>query len=574
MMHDRLVSAEGPMPTRSAYLRQRAFECIPTVLLLLTIFFPLLLWALSVELAFVVLCGYLIYLAVLSIDMAIRQVTELQRMRNAKRVDWQARLNSLLSPYQRLDELNRLAGLTRRDKDERSGLLSRVSDQEAPDPRKLWHLVVVPIASEDSEVIRPTLDALLCANYPPDRLAVCLSFEARCRIWTDDAIDALLTPYEARFGMLLRLRHPDGLPGEAQVKGANISWATKRARKALHAAGVADVDVVVSAFDCDTRASADYFSVLAWTYLTDPKRHVNCYQPILLFHNNVWEVPAVSRLVGYLATMWNMGDATRRGKTQIFASHAIGMEALVCVDFWATNVVPDDSRQHWRLYYGTDGQSITQPLHVPLYLDAVQHHGFVKTLIEQYLQIRRWSYGVSDFPYIMKQNFANSRILLRRRGLQTVRQLSSFHKRAATPILLLVAGQIIGQIEKGNVPNVSILTATANLIQSWAAAAWLVSMIVAMVISLILLPERPRHRSPLIYLKLGAEWLLVPVVLPVFFSLPTLEVYLRLPLRRYLGFRVTVKSRVAPASTPSPMTSQESEDPALVIDSNLLPDRQ
>lgn len=562
------------MPTRSAYFRQRVFECIPTVLLLLTIFFPLLIWAFSAELTFVVLCGYLIYLAVLSIDMAIRQASELIRMRNAQRVDWQARLNGLHRPQQRLNELNQVAYLTRRDVEERSGLLARVGDREAPDPRNLWHLVVVPIASEDSEVVRPTLDALLSANYPQDRLAVCLSFEDRCLIWTDDAIDKLLKPYERRFGMLLRLRHPDGLPGEARVKGANISWASKRARMALHAAGVGDVDVVVSAFDCDTRASADYFSVLAWTYLTDPKRHVDCYQPILFFHNNVWEVPAVSRLVGYLATMWNMGDATRRGKTQIFASHAIGMVALVHVDFWATNVVPDDSRQHWRLYYGTDGKSETKPLHVPVYLDAVQHQGFVKTLIEQYLQIRRWSYGVSDFPYVMDQNFTNSRILLRQRALQAVRQLSSFHKRAATPILLFVTGQVISQIETANLPNVSLLTAAASFIQSWAAAAWLASMLVAMVISLILLPGRTGHQSPLIYLKLGAEWLLVPLVLPIFFSLPTLEVYLRLLLRRYLGFRVTVKSRVAQTATPPPVTSQESADTPSKPNSNLLTNTQ
>ena len=447
-----------------------------------------------------------------------------------------------------------MSRLTWVEKEELTGLVSRLGEPRRPDPRSLIHLVVLPVANEGLGVIQPTLDALLNVQFPHDRLVVCLSFEARCKTWTDQAISDLVDHYRDQFGMLLGLRHPDGLPGEARVKGANISWAAKQARSALHATGVSDRNVVVSAFDCDTRASPEYFSVLAWTFLTDPNRHINCYQPVLLFHNNIWEVPAVSRLVGHCASMWNMGDLTRHGKTQIFASHAIGMEALVHVDYWAINIVPDDSRQYWRLYYGSNGRSVTKPMHIPLYMDSVQHQGYLTTLVEQYLQIRRWSYGVIDLAYIMTQNRLNPQIPLARRLTQTARQLSSFHKRAATPILLLITGHILGVLQVGS--SDTVLTHLTSSVQFWTGIASLVSVAIGVVVSFVLLPRRPPGYSAPTLFRFGAEWLLLPIVLPVFFALPALEVHLRIVIRRYIGFRVTVKGQRAAVETPSLVNSK------------------
>lgn len=540
---DRFISAEGPLASRSHYRRQRVLECIPAALLLATVPLPLLMSAYSVQLAYLVLCGYLIYLAALSIDMAARQALEFGRMRRLDRVDWRARTAALNSPYERLEQIARLPRLSRTVREERAALLRWIhAGADAPGPNGLWHLVVLPVANEGPEVLEPTLDALLAANYDRDRLVVCLSFEARCRAWDDEEIARLTAPYRERFAMLLTLRHPDGLPGEAKVKGANITWATRQARAALLQAGIEDHQVVVSAFDCDTRASADYFSVLTWTYLTDPDRDVNAYQPILLFHNNVWQVPAISRLIGHLATMWTMSDSTRPSRMRIFSSHAIGMRALVRVNFWAINVVPDDSRQYWRLYYGTGGRSSTRPLHVPVYLDAVQGKGYLRTLVEQYLQIRRWSYGVIDFPYIMGRNLVTRSIPLPRRVLQTVRQLSNFHKWAITPVLLFVAGRIVNELAIPLMVEGNRLTDLAGRLHGWTPFVGGLSMIIGMAISLALLPPRPVEVSPLIHLKLGAEWLLLPILLPVFLSLPAVEVQLRLVVRRYLGFRVTVKN--------------------------------
>lgn len=547
------------MLTRSAYARQRVLECVPAVLLALALLVPVLLWAYSARIAYLVLCGYLIFWAIRSVDLAVRQTVEFFRMRTYRELDWDARLAGLSDPFTRLAEFAEVPRLSRMQIEERQALLTWThAGGDVPAPQDVYQLIVVPVTNEAAEIIEQTLDAILATGYESRRLMVCLSFEARSQEWDVEQIARLEDLYADRFGMLLTTQHPDGLPGEGRVKGANITWAARVARTELLSRGIDDHQVLVSAFDCDTRPSHHYFRVLTWTHLTNPNRDVDSYQPILLFHNNVWEVPAPSRLVGYIASMWTMVDSTNPSRLRIFSSHAMGMQALVRVGFWATNVIPDDSRQYWRMYFATDGRAATRPLHVPVYLDAVHAKSYLHSLSEQYRQIRRWSYGVIDFPYIVGQNLANGRIPWGPKLLQTYRQLAVFHQWAITPVIVIVARWLVSRLEPyalatGN-PYQPIgfwlsdyPTDLIGRVYAITPFVTIVSLVVGAVVALALLPKRPDGRPLAIYLKMALEWLLLPIVVPLFFCLPAIDAQVRLAARRYLGFRVTVKNRSAEA---------------------------
>ena len=358
----------------------------------------------SPTLMFVIGGGYVMFWALRSLEMGVRQVIEFGNLRRYEKIDWSARLARLTDPYSRLHALAGKAPPSADEADELAALGTWVhSGSDVPAPAELYHLVVIPVANEGPEILHGTLDALLAADYPAERLLICLSFEARSERWTEDPIAALVEPYRDRFGMMLTTRHPDGRPGETRVKGANVTWGARVAVAEIRRRGLRDSQVVVSALDSDTQVSRHYFAVLSYTYLTDPHRDVNGYQPVLLFHNNVWDVPAVSRLVGYLASMWTLVDSTQPRRMQLFSSHAIGLPALLAVNYWATDVVPDDSRQHWRLFFRSRGRSRTLPLHVSVSLDAVQGKTLLATMASQYRQIRRWTYGIDDFPYLVEQ---------------------------------------------------------------------------------------------------------------------------------------------------------------------------
>lgn len=62
-------------------------------------------------------------------------------------------------------------------------------------------------------------------------------------------------------------------------------------------------------------------------------------------------------------------------------------------------------------------------------------------------------------------------------------------------------------------------------------------------IFLVLLPKRPERYSPWKYLFMLLQWILLPVVMIVFGSIPATESQTRLMLGKYLGFWVTPKVR-------------------------------
>lgn len=506
---------------------------------------PVILISVSPRLAYVAFLGYTLYWAMRSLELAVRQSIEFATLRRYRQIRWDRRLRRLTDPYERLHALASAPRLTGVEAEELAALRAWVrSGPEVPPPDELYHLVVMPVANESIALVRQSLDALLATDYPPERLLVCLSVEARSRRWSADDLDRLAQRYRSSFGMFVTTRHPDGLPGEQRVKGANISWGARLARAELHRRGLRDEQVVVSAFDCDTRPSRHYFQVLSYTYLTNPTRDIDSYQPVLLFHNNVWDVPAVSRLVGYVASMWTMVDSTRPRWLRIFSSHAMGMKALVAVDFWSKAVIPDDSRQFWRMYFHSDGRARTRPLHVPVYLDAVHAGSYRATLREQYRQIRRWSYGVIDFPYVVEQSLANPRIPVLPKLVHGTRQLAQFHLWATVPVVLLVLRPLLTVLEPvalGTSPG--LLGEVVPVISAAIAVCTTAGLIASVAVASALLPDRPPHRSRWYQVRLPLEWLLLPVVLPVFLCLPAIDAQLRLLGARYLGFRVTAKHR-------------------------------
>jgi hypothetical protein len=530
--------------TRPAYQTQRLLESLPALLLVLPVLIPIVLMEFSPRIAFVGFSAYLAFWLCASFSLAVRQAWEYRTMKRYRELDWNARLQHLNDPYARMHALADQPRLGQSEAEELQALhVWTHSGPDVPAPDEVHHLVVIPVYSESRGIIEQSLEAILAADYPADRLMICLTFEERSPVWSAAEIDDLRDRYAGRFGRFHTTQHPDGLPGEGRVKGANISWGAQEARHLLLAAGIRDHQVIVSAFDSDTRPSRHYFQVLTYTYLTNPNRDVDSYQPVLLFHNNAWEVTSASRLVGYIASMWTLVDSTRPKRLRIFSSHAMGMRALVGVNFWSTNVIPDDSRQYWRMYFGSNGRARTVPLHLPVYLDAVQSHSWRATMREQYRQIRRWSYGVIDFPYIMEQNLTNQRIPLREKALQTFRQLSQFHLWATVPLLLMGLRVTVNQMAPTVTHSTAKLVELASNANAAAALLTPLSLIISMVVALKLLPKRPASKGRRTWAKMVVEFLGLPIVAPVFFCLPAIDAQIRLLLRRYLGFRVTVKLR-------------------------------
>ena len=116
------------------------------------------------------------------------------------------------------------------------------------------------------------------------------------------------------------------------------------------------------------------------------------------------------RLVAVGATHVQMWRSLTPSKLVSFSSYAVSLQTVHEVDYWATDAIPEDSRFYWKSFFRYSGDFRAVPLFIPMYGDAVRARSYPRTLVQQYTQIRRWAWGVTDIPYYIQNAFAHREI--------------------------------------------------------------------------------------------------------------------------------------------------------------------
>jgi hypothetical protein len=165
------------------------------------------------------------------------------------------------------------------------------------------------------------------------------------------------------------------------------------------------------------------------------------------------------------------------------------------------------------------------PLFIPVYQDAVLGENVRQAFVNQYKQRRRWAWGVSDFPYVVKKNLEHKEISLFERCLQTFRQFTgNFSWSTASFVLAFAWIPLIFNKHFQNMVfahNLTIYTSTILRI------VW-IGIVVNIWISMILLPPRPKKYTKWKNLELIFQWVFAPVVAIFVSSLPALDSQTRL----------------------------------------------
>src|SRR3989344_4415248 len=165
------------------------------------------------------------------------------------------------------------------------------------DWKRIYHLILLPTVSEDFEVLDQSIGSCANADYPSDKMIFVLSYEERGGEVAVQNAQRLQEKYHNKIYKFLSVQHPDGLEGEEKVKGANITFGAKTALKLIEELGIPLEDIVVSGFDSDTTVSKNYFAHLTFNFITALKPHRTSYQPLPMFHNNIWDTPAIARVI-------------------------------------------------------------------------------------------------------------------------------------------------------------------------------------------------------------------------------------------------------------------------------------
>ncbi len=418
----------------------------------------------------------------------------------------------------------------------------QASGQRPPPSSEIYHLVIVTVVNEGEQVLAAGLKSFMGGTFPSKRTLLVYAVEERTEPEIKKQVHDLTKAYRQHFLDVLVTEHPDGLPGEARVKGANATHAATFARRFLEKREIPVENVIVSCFDADTVVSPQYFACLTYSFLVCPNRQRASYQPIPVYHNNIWDVPGFARILEMGASFFQLTEATQPDKMVTFSSHSMSFKALVEIGYWPVDMVSDDSAIYWKalLYY--EGDYRVMPLFVTVSMDVVAAKNWWQTCVHVYKQKRRWAWGIENFPILMRGFLKCPRMSLTKKFQHTIKIFEAFIAWATWPFILAMIGWLPAVFASREFSN-SVLYYTAPRIAGTIFNLATVSLVTTIVLSLCLLPKKKIRYSFLKRVLHALEWLLIPVVAIFFSALPALDAQTRLMFGRYMEFWVTDKTR-------------------------------
>lgn len=485
----------------------RSLEILPGALAWGTIFFCVVLsyFAPVAAALFIIAFDFYWLLKTVYLSMYLRQ--NWRRMKHNRSVDWSTMLASLKHEH-------------------------------------VYHVVLLPFYKEDEQVVDTCLKSLVDSHYNAKKFLVVLATEARAGDGAQAVAHRMEEKYAGVFGAIITTIHPKDVPGEMPGKGSNISYAAEQARvRVLDPQHIPYGDVIVSAFDIDTIVYDQYFACLTWHFLTAERPYRTSFQPVPLYNNNMWDAPALSRVVAVSGTFWQMIQQERPEKLATFSSHSVPFLTLYEIGYWQTNMVSEDSRIFWNALIAYDGDYTVTPLSYPVSMDANLAPSFWQTMKNIYKQQRRWGWGVENVPYILFGFIKNPRIPLRKKLRVTFTQLEGFWSLATNPIVIFLLGWL-PLLLGGSRFNATVLSYNLPVITRDLMILAMCGLVISAIISMSFLPPRPANKKAGSLLFMVLQWVFIPITIIIFGAIPGLDAQTRLMLGRYMGFWVTPKHRV------------------------------
>jgi len=545
---------------------QRILEVIPGILTWATLIGMFVLSFLLPIWIAVFIIIFDIYWIFRTIFIAYFSVEGYKKLKEGKRIDWWERCQNISNPANFEATLaNRVAEMEISLKEsgemkhkERKALkgeikrigrylkevekIKKIKDQIL-DWREIIHVVMLPTATEPAEVIEPAIQAIANSNFPNQQIIILLATEERepeeRRL---PKVNYLKNKFSGVFRDFIVTTHVVK-DDEMKAKGSNATFAARKLVNYLEERKIDFKKVIFSNFDCDSVAHPQYFAALTYGYIIDPKRLQRSYQPLPMYHNNLWDTNAFVRVIVTGSSFWHIFQSTRTEGMVTFSSHSEPFDTLVKVDFWPINMISEDSIIYWKCYTYYDGDYAVKPIYLPISLDAVLADNYWKTIVNQYKQKRRWAYGIENFPVIMRAIWPNKKIKFTKKFKVGFEMLEGHHSWATASFILAILGWL-PLFFGGQEFNQSVLAKNLPIMTRQLMTLAMTGLVVSMSLSFLLMPPRPKKYSKWKYVCMVLQWVLVPISAPILGALPAVDSQTRLLFGKYFGeFWVTEKIR-------------------------------
>lgn len=519
----------------------RFFEILPGLLSLLIFLTPIVLSLVNVTAAAFFIILYILILLIRATAMSVRVIQGYGNIKNAKKVDWESLLKDFYAPEEVYKKYRRsrnslIRGHAKNIKRLQAGNLIDML------PDEVIHVVIVATYNESQDIIHPTIEHVINTSGFEDRkTALFIAYEERAGEQKRQETQDTLRRYRDKFYHAEAVEHTV-LAKEIPGKGANATYAGRRIAAWAKENRLDPAKLLITTLDADNRPDKNFFSMLTYVYISADNRKKKSYQPVALYNNNIWDVPAIMRLCAISNSYFHTANAMRPHALRNFSAHAQSLEALIDTDFWSVRTIVEDGHQFWRTYFRYDGDHEVYPLYTPIYQDAVFAGGIKKTTIAQFKQIRRWTYGASDVAYVATRAFfMKNKVSKLDATFKFSRLLESHVGWATSAPLLLLSGWI--PLFVYSEADKSIVAQTLPSIISSINTIALLTLLFVVYIGIATLPQRPPHHKWWRSLGFLWQWILTPVVGVLFNSVAAINSQMHLAFRRYIGtFDVTEKA--------------------------------
>lgn len=477
-----------------------------------------------------------------AVAVAFRTIQGYGIVKRASRVDWHSRLEDLNDPheaYERLrDHYSGSYGYKEHIKNIKKLLVT--DDGDVLLPKDVYHAVIMVAYNEGLETLLPSVEAVKNTTFSNEKIIFVLGYEERGGEEMEKNAKELKKRFDGVFADFLIVKHPADLKGEIIGKGPNLTFAGKRLAEYIEKKRIKKENVIVTSLDSDNRMSEKYLDYVAYEFVVHEDRQHLSYQPVSLFMNNIWDVPAPMRIIGISNSFFNVISTMRPHLLRNFASHSQPLKALTEMNFWSKRTIVEDGHQYWRSLFHFDGDYEVLPIRVPIYQDAVMGETLWATMKAQFIQLRRWDYGASDVAYVGVRLFSKNRKIPFLELFPKFWRLLDGHVTLAIMSPIVMFGGWIPMLF--NLSSRSIVAFNLPKIVSIVQMIASIGLFVTVLTSIKMLPKRPakykKHKSIFMII----QWILMPLVALFYQSLAAFYSQTRLMFGKYMEkFDVTKK---------------------------------
>lgn len=414
---------------------------------------------------------------------------------------------------------------------------------DIPHWQEYRHVVFLTLYNESWAVVKTSLQSIADSIYDPKQFVVVIAGEEKTKDHFAEIFANTKAEFGAAFGEVVGTVHPMGLTDEIPGKGSNLNYAERELRKFIDAKGWNYDQVIATMFDIDTVVHPQYFSYLTYVYARHPQPTRSSYQPIALYNNNLWESPAVLRLMAFGTTFWTFTMLARQDALVTFSSHSMSFRAIVDAGYHEKRIVSEDSRIFYQSLLAYNGDYQVTPLYIPVSMDTVRDDTWWKSIKNLYRQQRRWAWGVEHVPFLLYEfGKKGKQIPFWLKFKWVFIEWEGKWSWCSVAILITILGRLPMYVAPESVRQSALFFNAPHILEILMTVS-MIGLFLSALFSFPLLPKRPESHPPHKYLMMLGQWALLPFSMILVSAIPAIDAVTHLMLGKYLGFNVSLKKR-------------------------------